>query len=200
MSKAAESVIHTSFKVDVTFMTSYGQRIDSLKQWDIQKYEDDPATEIVASINLFPIRVSFRHWILTLVLNWWHRASSVLPYLLSFGISSLAFLAKGGNVLSTVIAGYVPFVALWPVSYRGTQIAEYVIRARDKIVADDSKLSMDGNFDEDGEGDERLSLVHRLLRQQRNAKAEDRLTDNGIISEAMAHTYVTLGIQRFALI
>ncbi|KAG9037928.1 hypothetical protein FS837_001353, partial [Tulasnella sp. UAMH 9824] len=42
--------------VDVIFVSSYGQRINSLKQWDIETFKEDPASEIVTSINLFPIR------------------------------------------------------------------------------------------------------------------------------------------------
>ncbi|KAG8895821.1 hypothetical protein FRB99_000329, partial [Tulasnella sp. 403] len=42
--------------VDVIFVSSYGQRIDSLKQWDIETFQEDPVSEIVAAINMFPIR------------------------------------------------------------------------------------------------------------------------------------------------
>ncbi|KAG8898859.1 hypothetical protein FRC00_002246 [Tulasnella sp. 408] len=69
------------------------------------------------------------------------------------------------------------------------RVAEYVIAARDKIVQTDKKLDLtSGDLDKDGETDERLSLIHRLLRQQVKAKAEDRLSDRDIISEAMGHT------------
>lgn len=42
----------------------------------------------------------------------------------------------------------------------------------------------------DGETGERLSLVHRLLRQQVAAKVkpEERLADEDVISEGMGHT------------
>ncbi|KAG8898860.1 hypothetical protein FRC00_002247, partial [Tulasnella sp. 408] len=142
--------------VDVIFISSYGQRINSLKQWDIETFKEDPTNEIVTSINLFPIR---------------GVARSLIPKHL-------------WNVLCKI-----PVKGWKRVVDSDIRVAEYVIAARDKIVQSDKKLDLsNGDFDMDGETDERLSLIHRLLRQQVRAKVEDRLSDRDIISEAMAHT------------
>ncbi|KAG8987427.1 hypothetical protein FRB90_003351 [Tulasnella sp. 427] len=149
-------VLFRRLLVDVIFASSYGQRINSLKQWDIETFKEDPATEIVASINLFPIRGVFR---------------ASIP---SFMWDALC---------------KIPIKAWKRVVDSDRRIAEYVIAARDKIVTSDKKLDLTGgNFDMDGETDERLSLIHRLLRQQVKAKPGDRLSDRDIISEAMGHT------------
>ncbi|KAG9046348.1 hypothetical protein FS837_004572, partial [Tulasnella sp. UAMH 9824] len=142
--------------VDVIFISSYGQRINSLKQWDIETFKEDSASEIVTSINLFPIR---------------GVARSLVPKHL-------------WDVLCKI-----PVNGWKRVVDSDIRVAEYVIAARDKIVQSDKKLDLsNGDFDMDGETDERLSLIHRLLRQQVRAKVEDRLSDRDIISEAMGHT------------
>ncbi|KAG8988640.1 hypothetical protein FRB90_002626, partial [Tulasnella sp. 427] len=53
-------VLFRRLLVDVIFLSSYGQRINSLRQWDTETFKEDPASEIVTSINLFPIRGVFR--------------------------------------------------------------------------------------------------------------------------------------------
>ncbi|KAG8896361.1 hypothetical protein FRB99_008926, partial [Tulasnella sp. 403] len=45
--------------VDVIFVL-YGQRIDSLKQWDIDTFQERPVSGIVAAINVFLTRGVFR--------------------------------------------------------------------------------------------------------------------------------------------
>ncbi|KAG8978017.1 hypothetical protein FRB90_008594, partial [Tulasnella sp. 427] len=70
-----------------------------------------------------------------------------------------------------------------------------------KIVKSDKKLNL-AEAGPDGaeiEADERLSLIHRLLRQQVKAKAEDRLSDRDIISEAMGHTIAGVDTSSTAL-
>ncbi|KIO32887.1 hypothetical protein M407DRAFT_18345 [Tulasnella calospora MUT 4182] len=149
-------VLFRRLLVDVIFVSSYGQRINSLKQWDTETFKEDPASEIVASINLFPIRGVFR--------------ASVPKYL--------------WDVLCKI-----PIKAWKRVVDSDRRVAEYVIAARDKLVQTDKRLDLTtGDLETDGETDERLSLIHRLLRQQVKAKAEDRLSDRDIISEAMGHT------------
>ncbi|KAG8924794.1 hypothetical protein FRC00_004710, partial [Tulasnella sp. 408] len=125
-------------------------------QWDIETFKEDSASEIVTSINLFPIR---------------GVARSLVPKHL-------------WDVLCKI-----PVKGWKRVVDSDIRVAEYVIAARDKIVQSDKKLDLsNGDFDMDGETDERLSLIHRLLRQQVRAKVEDRLSDRDIISEAMGHT------------
>lgn len=76
-----------------------------------------------------------------------------------------------------------------PASISVNQIAGYVIRAKDQVLANDPAFKATGDVNPDASGgDERLSLVHRLLRQSIKAKAEDKLTQGDIISEGMSHT------------
>lgn len=49
-------VLFRRFFVDSIFFSSYGQRINALKQWDIINFTKDSASEIVTAVNLFPIR------------------------------------------------------------------------------------------------------------------------------------------------
>ena len=50
-------VLFRRLMVDVIFISSYGQNLGSLKRWDMETFKEDETSEIVASINLFPIRV-----------------------------------------------------------------------------------------------------------------------------------------------
>ncbi|KAG8995785.1 hypothetical protein FRB93_001067 [Tulasnella sp. JGI-2019a] len=68
------------------------------------------------------------------------------------------------------------------------EISEYVIKARDNIIANDPHFKATGEIERNHLGDERLSLMHRLLRQSLHAKPEDKLSDADIISEATSHT------------
>lgn len=68
------------------------------------------------------------------------------------------------------------------------QLAQYVIRAKDQVIANDPNFKTTGNMNTEVTGEERLSLVHRLMRQSIRAKAEDRLTEGDVIAESMAHT------------
>lgn len=61
-------------------------------------------------------------------------------------------------------------------------------KARDVVLERDPTFKLTGDIDMDGLGDERLSLVHRLLRQSFKAKPEDRLSELDVLSEAMGHT------------
>lgn len=42
--------------VDTLFFTTYGQRIQCLKQWDVVNFTPDPTTRIVGALMAFPIR------------------------------------------------------------------------------------------------------------------------------------------------
>lgn len=70
------------------------------------------------------------------------------------------------------------------------QVAEYVTHARDVVLANDPTFKSTGQINADHGADERLSLIHRLLRQSFKAKQEDKLSDADIISPAMGHTCV----------
>lgn len=42
--------------VDVIFMVSYGQRLESLKSWDIVNFTEDPSSNAVEAVNLIMLR------------------------------------------------------------------------------------------------------------------------------------------------
>lgn len=46
--------------LDVIFVSSYGQRIDSLKRWDIVNFTRDPASDVVDAIDLILPRCVLR--------------------------------------------------------------------------------------------------------------------------------------------
>lgn len=56
-------VLFRRLLTDIIFVSSYGQRIDSLKQWDIVDFKKDPAEPIVTAVNLFPIRGVIRSYL-----------------------------------------------------------------------------------------------------------------------------------------
>ncbi|KAG8991736.1 hypothetical protein FRB94_003587 [Tulasnella sp. JGI-2019a] len=66
-------ILFSRLLTDITFMSSFGQRTESVKNWDIVNLTEDPANEIIDAIHLFPIRGILRAispqplWIL---LNW----------------------------------------------------------------------------------------------------------------------------------
>ncbi|KAG9002055.1 hypothetical protein FRB94_004147 [Tulasnella sp. JGI-2019a] len=148
-------VLFRRLLTDIIFISSYGQRIQSVKQWDIINHTTDLASNIVTAVNLFPMR----------------------------GV----FLSIVGRPIFNLLNS-LPFAIIRPFFDSDKIVAEYVIRARDQVLERDPSFKTTGELDSDGNGDERLSLVHRLLRQSLKAKPEERLSDADVISEAMAHT------------
>lgn len=49
-------VLFSRLMTDVTFLTSYGERTESVKQWDVVDFKEDPAGEIIEAVHLFPLR------------------------------------------------------------------------------------------------------------------------------------------------
>ncbi|KAG8860571.1 hypothetical protein FRB96_003825 [Tulasnella sp. 330] len=140
--------------VDSIFMTSYGQRINALKEWDDINETKDPAFNIVRAINQFPIR----------------------------GVAKASVPAPVWAVISRI-----PIPAWQILVDSDNRVSGYVIQARDNVIANDPQFKLTGEIDAHQE-DERLSLIHRLLRQSLKAKPEDKLKDDEMIAEATAHT------------
>lgn len=158
--------------VDILFVSSFGQRFNSLDQWDILNFSPDPAAPMVEAINLFPLRGIARSYL----------PKPIWDLVIRIPIAGWKKLVDSDKTVS-------------PRPYHATlcsptprQVASYVIQARDNIVSNDPTFRLTGNIEVNGLGDERLSLIHRLLRQSLNAKPEDKLGDRDIISEAMGHT------------
>ncbi|KAG8895962.1 hypothetical protein FRB99_000238 [Tulasnella sp. 403] len=130
-------VLFRRLLVDVIFISSYGQRINSLKQWNTDTFEEDPASEIVRSINLFPIRGVFR-----------------------------ASFPKA--VWDVIIK--IPIKAWKAVVDSDRRVAEYVLKARDIVLASDSRLDLHSEIDplmpDDGHGGNRkvpdFQVLNRL--------------------------------------
>ncbi|KAG9009668.1 hypothetical protein FRB94_011673 [Tulasnella sp. JGI-2019a] len=148
-------VMFRRFFVDSIFVSSYGQRINALKQWDIVNHSEDPAFRLVQAINQFPIR----------------------------GVTKASVPKAVWDVISRI-----PIAAWQSVMNSDKEVSGYVIQARDNIIANDPHFKATGEIESNHLGDERLSLIHRLLRQSLQAKSEDKLSDADIISEAAGHT------------
>lgn len=51
-------VLFRRLLTDIIFISSYGSRIQSIKQWDVINNTADPSSGIVTAINLFPVSLS----------------------------------------------------------------------------------------------------------------------------------------------
>ncbi|KAG8865168.1 hypothetical protein FRB96_000057 [Tulasnella sp. 330] len=96
------------------------------------------------------------------------------------------FLSLVGHTVFKVLDS-LPIASVRPFFDSDKIVADYVIRAKDEVLERDPAFKTTGEHTPVNT-DERLSLVHRLLRQSLTAKPQDKLSDADILSEAMAHT------------